>query len=694
MSAFDPKIKFTESSMGKWAGWLLVFAWVVSLIQSDEHAYSAWPTLIAVIPVVGLFLISLLMNRRLVRMPIPAWISLAVGGWFLWRCSTSYSLIDSWKDSSLILIGMVFYLAGVYAADGCRGRIFIRVIAVALVLNLAAIVYLQRPDADVIWLGRSYVGIDGENAASTSLFIYKNFTALFLFVCGSSILFWILCKLERGWRDVALALLALAGIAVSFNCGSRVVWLALPVFCLVGWILWLVFRMYEQKPVGWWSILVSVGIFVLCSIVCYDIFLGHHLFTLASDLNTHLRYHIWESASSIALHGPLTGYGAGALQWEIASVYDEWHLPNMAHNEYLQAWLDYGIVGALLLLFIVVLHLARGMMTLTSEKIDPERRLKTMTALVAFFCILAAAWTDFVWHNIPLVAMTSFICGNLVAPFPYDVSGGGLFSKRWAPGSSATLRPLRPQHKPGRCGLVLVSLGALIAVGGLSVCLQPAWFAQWEYRSSILEFRSLPQQAAVIDRAFTHYPDSRVFELYLNHPGSDRGNRQKLERMAREVLAANPRQLFTVTLLSELLRDTGRYAEAEQLLRNHYPGDGPDNTCLRHWSGFYSWNLLCWGRAEMLRGNYPHALSLLNYVGKMRKKSSVIIKFGSYTRGDWYNPELVKRMKQIETSAKIDHVLLLSMDIQPDDSWQEPAETGGKPSLYRRWVFPEETSKH
>lgn len=694
MSAFDPKIKFTESSMGKWSGWLLVIAWMVSLIQSDEHAYSAWPTLIALIPVAGLFLISLLMNRRLVRMPIPAWISLAVGGWFLWRSGTSYSLIDSWKDSSFILTGMIFYLAGVYAADGCRGRSLIMVIAVALLLNLAAMAYLQQPGADVVWLGRSFVGIDGELAASTSLFIYKNFTALFLFLCGGAILFWILCKQERGWRDVALALLALAGITVSFYCGSRVVWLALPVFCLIGWILWLVFRMYEQKTVGWWSILVSIVIFVVCSIICYDILFGHQLVSLVADLNTHLRYLIWKESSGIALHGPLTGYGAGALQWEIAPVYDEWHLPNMAHNEYLQAWLDYGIIGAILLLFIVVLHLVRGMMTLTSEKIDSERRLKTMTALVAFFCMLAGAWVDFVWHSIPLVAMTAFVCGILVAPFPYEVSGGGLFSKRWAPGSSATLRPLRPQHKLGRCGLVLVSLGAIIAVGGLSVCLQPAWFAQWEYRSSIQEFQSLQQQAAVIDRAFTRYPDSRVFELYLNHPGSDRENRQKLERMAREVLAANPRQLFTVTLLSELLRDVGRYAEAEQLLRNHYPGDGPDNTCLRHWSGFYSWNLLCWARAEMSRGNYPRALSLLNYVDKMRKRAHVIVHGSTYATHDWFNSDVARAMKRLDSSSQIDYALLQAMDIQPDNSWQEPVEPGGKPSLYRRWVFPDEAAKY
>lgn len=680
--------RFVESAMGKVAGGMLVLLWVASMCVVDAHAYSALPYVAGLGVVVVLAVLGVVSGQKFVRMPLVAWLALGVGGYFMVRSEHSYAVVESWRESALILSCAVFYVAGVYAGQlrGSRGLAW--GLALALGANMAAFVVMQHVDAELWWLGRPEMSLTGPNSRYVTLFLYKNFAALFLALGGAVLLWRALWK--GGWcaGGVAQAVLGVGAVALSFFCGSRVVWLVLPVAAVVGWVLWLVQRLYAGWRVGVWTVLVGLGLVTLLGMGLYDLCFGGLLGKILTGVDTHLRYQIWSNLCRVIPDAPAWGYGVGASQWEIVPIFNEWHTPNFAHNEYLQAWVDYGPIGALLVLGVLGVHLGAGGMALASEHVDKTRRSTIAMALLVLVVMAVAALTDFVWHDFALATMTAFCCGLLVSPRVCAVFSWKTLGRRWVEGSGPRMVPVRAQGAVGKLALVVLGCGVLLGGWKLYERTSAAWMAQWRYDKMVREGAPTPELRAFLGQVVQHYPDPAVMDCYALLPYDVEPDWAVMESLLWQVHHANPKQLFTVVMLAEVMGRRAKGAEVEKLLRRHFVGDGMDVSMLTAWPSYYSMNLLQWAQQELNAGRLGRARSMFNYafrVGHFMPLTAWRKGVKRWTEGG------SSRRKAFVKSCRADAATLNAMQVPEDHSWQQPLEPAGKPSLYRRWACPEDS---
>ncbi|MBQ1960362.1 MAG: O-antigen ligase family protein [Akkermansia sp.] len=679
------KKRFVESPVGKVAGFVLALLWVASMCVVDAHAYSALPYAGGLCVVVVLALLGVLSGLKFVRIPMLAWVALGVGGYFLARSEHSYAVVESWRESALIVSCGVFYVAGVYAGQMKRNRGLVWVLALALFANMVAFVVMRHVDSELCWLGRPTMSLTGPNSPYVTLFLYKNFAALFLAMGGAALLWFTLWKGRWSASAVLQAMLGVGAVAASFFCGSRVVWLVLPVVAVVGWVLWLVLRLYAGQRIGVWTVLVGLLLITLVGTGVYGLCFGDLLQRIFAGVDTHLRYQIWSDLCRVIPDAPAWGYGVGASQWEIVPVFNEWHTPNFAHNEYLQAWVDYGPIGALLLLGVLGAHLCAGGLTLVSEQVDATRRHKVALAMLVLAVVAVAAATDFVWHDFSLASLSAFCCGLLASPRVHAEFSWKTLGRRWAEGSGPRMVPVRAQGLMGKCVFVLLAGGVLAGAWKFYERTSAAWLAQWTYDEMVRKETPTPELRDFLGQVVQHYPDPGVMDCYALLPYDVEPDWEKMEALLWQVHHANPKQLFTVVMLAEVMDRRAKCVEVEKLLRRHYVGDGMKGTMLTAWPSYYSMNLLQWAQQEFNKGNLGRARSMFNYAFRVGRFMPLTAWRNGVKR--WTEGGSPRRRAFVDI-CRADAAMLNAMNVPEDHSWQQPLEPAGKPSLYRRWGVP------
>lgn len=676
--------RLVDSKAWKLAMLLLALLWVAAMSAVDGHASSFMPAGWVLVAVLGVVVLGVAMGYKVVRMSLSGWFCLGVGVYYAVCSMLSSSLVEGWVDSGLIFGGFVFFLAGVYAGQVNGSGGVAAVLCLAVLANFAGMWLCNATDLSLCWVGRPDISLCGANTRNTTLFIYKNFAGLFFMLSGMLLVWrvvWERAYTVRGLLSLAVGVAAVVG---SFFCRTRVVWLALPLLLGLGIMLWIMLRVMNKQRVG--TCLAVAGALIAVAVLVFfaDLFLGHSLLDMLLGVDTHLRFLIWGDALRAASEAPLHGFGAAATQWVIAPEYGEWELPNYAHNDYLQAWVDYGFVGVVLMFGTVLLLVVQGVRALMSEHVAAERRCKVALALLCVVCVAAAAFTDFVWHSFALVGMTAFAAGVLASPFPQ--APWRLFDFRnWAPGSRPGVRPLRAQAGLGKCLLLLLLATLCYGVGAQCCKLYKGWAAQWEYHSLVKQGAPSAEQSAFLLNAVPDYPDTRILDYYVLSATGEL-DWPAFERSLRCALQNNPRQIFTATMLADVLQRQGRFAEAEQVYRRYYPGDGPKNCLQNCWATYYATNLYRWAQQSMSQGNAPRALSLFTYAERIFQSGTALhpslpYRSGKHTWVDGGTPE----RKRFFAHCKLDAATLRAVGIAPDDSWTAPMEQNGKPALYRRF---------
>lgn len=677
--------RLTESLPGRVAGVLLALLWVFSMAAVDAHAFSSYPVCLGLLLVLALVAAGMLRGCRLVRMGWLGWAGLAAGGYYLLRCLCSYAVVDSWCEAVLIMGAMVYYVAGVYAAQG-RGHGFVfAVLAVALLANVVAFQLVGVPGAELEWTGRAAQTPAGPNSRPVTLFVYKNFAGVFLCAGACVLGGWALWAL-RGLNRVAVLLVAVVALGVSFMCGTRAVYLVLLLALPGFWGMQLLVKLYSDRKIGWPDYLVGLLMLVGVVLLVYEFLFGSWLAAVLTGADSHLRYLIWGAVCEVLPTVPFYGCGANVTQWEIVPWYNEWQLPNYAHNEYLQVWVDYGLLGLLLMLGVLLAHVVQGVRCMASERVAPARRV--LAGLAALLLVLLAGYAavDFPWHSFALVAMSAFACGVLASPFEYTKEP--IFGRRrWAAGSHAPVVPVRAQKWPGRV-VLLVLLAALAGgLGWLGCTLRPAWKAQWAYQELCRPGADPGGDArrALIAELLPRYPSPALMDTYFMLPPTHNQNLPLRENLLRQALAANPRQLFTLTMLVDVLGAQGKYAEADRLMRENYVGESMPGSLLNNWPAYYAYNLLIWGRNEMQQGNHSRALSLMSDALAINRVHR--IHFNPIWRSGpqpWNEHGGIKPgLPALIRNCELDCRMLRAIGTQPDDSWQQPCTPGGKTALYR-----------
>lgn len=685
MSDAEKTGRLTEKWSVKAATVLLVVLWLASMCAFDSVACTSFPLVPCLGAVAVLVLSGLACGGKSVKLSWLNWLSLGIGGYFMARCLCSYSVTESWRESILIIFGVVYYVAGIYAAQSRSLKGITWVIVLSVAANVLAFWVMRQPESSVAWTGRPEVGFLGKNAKPVTLFVYKNFAGAFL-ALGGVLVLWLSLFGKRGRASrFFLFLLAAVACALSFFCGTRNVYFVLPLLLVLLWVLQLVCRLYSEQKIGWLNVSIGCVLLIAVAVGVAEFLFSGSTYAHLLAVDTHLRSYIWQCVCRVAPNAPWWGYGASSVQWEILPLYNEWATPTYAHNEYLQAWCDYGVIGVSAIAFILMSHLVTVFRCMASEQVSAERRSVSAMAVLVAACIAVCAIADFVWHNPALVAMTAFACGVAGSPYPH-APFSWFHTRRWRDG--APVVAVRAQGRMGRGMVALVAAAVVAWTFFLGQKLYRPWLAQWQFSTmyAMGVDADASQRHALLADLVPDYPDAVLMERYYLLPLSttDWANQEKL---LKTVLAANPKNLYMVTSLVTVLGLEGKYPEAEQLMRQSYRGDGMPNSCLAHWASYYMENLMMWGRSEMKKGNLGTALSLLEYARMMGADVSLSYNM-AYRVGEspWrtqggYKPGL----RNFADVCKLDEKLLSDMKVEKDDSWKRPLTPAGKPALYSQY---------
>lgn len=654
----------------------------------DSNAYSVWPFLIALSVVVLLFISGMLFGGKVVRIPWMGWLMLGIGGYFLTRCLCSYSLVESWLESSLIVSCGVFYVAGIYGAQTRNARFQVAVVLSAVVLNLLYL-YIRPWEMNMLWVGRPEYGLFGYSCKHVTLFAYKNFAGAFQMI-GGSIMLGIAMWVVKSWRMRLLCvLIACVSIGSSFLCSTRVVYLLGPVLICVIWGMQFVVELFSREKVRKITLFGGVVLAVYVMVEIVNVFLGGGLKQI-SDIETHLRFDIWKPVVNLATSGPLWGWGTMASHWEIIGKFSSNSTPNVAHNEYLQMWADYGVLGLGLMLSVLLLHTLKGMRCLASDGVSALRRGVNAVAMVTLWAYTIAAVTDAYWHSYAVATLCAYCCGILVSPVPAAASG-----RRESPKSSKCVGVVKNQGKAGRGILALLALGVIGFTGWQYPHLSEAWKQQWLFNdlSRPGADDTAEKRLALLEQIMDVYPDTEVADNYFKLPHYG-GARIGAETVLKKALHANPRQGYTLIMLVNLLGQQARYEEAEILMRRYYPQEGYSYRGTCNWPFYYYYNLLRWSAALLEDGKQEKGMSMAEYVLNMRKS---VIPHVAQTRHVGHDvkvrmghDDMVKDSKVIAKWLGKRLRLMRKLGVQKDDSWMEPMEPGGKTAIYPQWgIRPE-----
>lgn len=686
MGTHSKSKRFIESWMGKLALVLLAVAWIFSMSGVDRNAYSALPVTI-VMGVVALLIVGAVCSGyKLVRMSWLGWISLVgIGGYFLTRCCMSYSIVESWREGALILGCMVFYLMGVYAAQLKSNRWLQWLILGAVLLNLLYSYLMNYTELSLIYTGRPEIGIAGANTRPSTLFVYSNVGGAFLMIGGCVLLN--IAMWQKKWR-VLHVVVGVSAIVQSFYHEANVVFLLVPILLLLSWFVQLIYRLYTAQKMGWMWVVSGVVVIVAVGWLIFEFVFGRELFANAMDINTNGRYNLWKQSIRVAFGAPLWGYGASSLQWEVLPIYPHGiYAPNYAHNEYIQAWVDYGLVGLMLMLGVLLLHVGMGFWALTSEHLSEQHRKLKLLAIVVIGAIAACAYTDFFWHFYAIAALSAFCCGVLASPWVRDAVRLP-WQRRWEQSDRRSLVPLRAQGILGNGIIVLVCLGGLAYSSWLCEKLYRPWMLQWEFArlcepgkdDAALKRHQMQEELVNI------YPDTAIVDCFYTMPLSGI-SWQRQEAVLNKVLKANPKNLFMIIMLGDVLCRQGKHQEAEMLYRRYYTVSKLKGAMMGYrWVSYYAYNLFCWGDQKWKAGDSRSAYSIMDYALNIRAQNRIW--FGEVRGYDYtsenskqaVHPEAATFMKSCEKKVAMFEML----GVQKDDSWMKPLEEGGAEALYQQ----------
>lgn len=682
----------TETWTGRAACLLLALVWFVSMGVADANAYSYAPLLAGLAVVILLAISAMIRGAKVVQLSKTAWISLGVGAYFLIRCLCTPSVVESWQEASTILGCGVFYVAGVYAAQGRSFRTVLVLLVIAGVLNLVYFGLMQYTDVPMEWAGRPAVGPGSINHRPVTLFVYKNHAAAFLCMVGMLLFAAALWVKTKGTYRLVMCAIALLCVFVSAECQSRAQYFMAPIMLLCGWALWVVIKLYEDDRLGIGAILsgfvVLSGLGIgLCSFLFEPDFIRFF-----EDIDSHGRFGIWREACRIIPETPIWGHGALSTQW-LFMLRPESRIPvnalvNFAHNEYLQAWVDYGSIGLVCMVYVISWHICRGLMIISSETVAARQRVFTTLALMCLFGWSCCSMVDFFWHHFAIAGMTAFSVGITASPYSYQNARKGIYRK------------VGIQTRSGKGMLAFIAAAGAICSGWLCACILPAWQIQWEFNrlSQAKADENGEQRHAILAQLVSLYPASELMDQYYRIP-RHRDNWQDETQLLRTCMAANPRQIFTALMCAELLSRHGEYEEAETIYRRYLPGDGPDTRTQGDWASLYALNLIRRGQRMWTSGEQSMGYSLMRYGLNITKHQSHLpytsrrdLPFCSDERVGNGKGTYMPHWKAYLKARKQDVTILEMLNVQPDDSWQAP-DASGKPALYRRYGAPESLEK-
>lgn len=314
-----------------------------------------WYNSLYLIILSGLFLLSFLGRSDLVwfktplDIPLISFLILAAGYQMLsleklnglrqvislWAAGLFYLLISREVKSleEFRNLMLVFMLGGLRAIVQGWYQLWLGLMETRIYIETNAAAELGRRLLNRLGSGRIF-----------STFIYPNAFAGFLLMLMAVTLFFTLSE-RRYRRTLALSLLVLSFFSLYYTY-SKGGWLSLVLTCLLAFIFWPGFKL--------WPKLAVIGAVIILTLGLTKALESTGSTKLGFSKSFKVRSEYWQSAIEMIRRRPLKGYGQGNFgEFYALHKLPEAEETQMAHNNYLQVWVEMGLVGFLLFLTLV-----------------------------------------------------------------------------------------------------------------------------------------------------------------------------------------------------------------------------------------------------------------------------------------------------------------------------------------------------
>ncbi len=240
---------------------------------------------------------------------------------------------------------------------------------------------------------------------------------------------------KKIWLRIGSGFLTVAIIAAVVFGGSRGGWVSLAVGLTV-WVLMVLAYLKQRKSRVFGVAMISGILFMFIGLAGSTLMIQKIIDQRAEDmlelhgvegtrsLDDGGRMAFQQQAFEIFKESPLIGMGARSYSylslenWDIEKrpLYER--PPEFVHNEYLQALSDYGLIGLMVGLLLILVHLISGCYhALTSESTggDNELPLLQLGAIGGFVAILCQCFFSFLLHVPACMALLALLSGILAS---------------------------------------------------------------------------------------------------------------------------------------------------------------------------------------------------------------------------------------------------------------------------------------
>lgn len=451
----------------------LIGLFLAGLVGTSTSMTFLWPAYV-VLGFSGVFAVGFLFRNATFRLPKFSMIAVfALLVYVFLRAVNSPVIYFAREDVVLAVASFLAYAGFLITCDTInRRRAVVLTIAFLVVANVVFAV-LQKTFGAGIWLLPGYERTSGTEVGG--LFNQADHYASFL---AATVPLWLgMAVFSRDsslLRKVygCLACISTAGMALAV---SAVGWLVFSVgtgvFVLLSALLfWNRFKPSVRSKAKILALLITLfvtaGLFVFSGSLSRA--MSRDLLTAEGDASLPL---MWKTGIQQMMESPVAGTGSRS-----SYIYGRVFRPEalaagageaeFIHNEFLQMLADYGIVGLLLVLFVLGLHMRSGLGFIFAyrnfspkkgEIVQRSNHLALAVAAVSsILAILAAAMVDFSVHLPSFALLLAILLAVLAAPDPMALATAEKSNGSYFPGGGLLFATRAMAFS---CGLLLMAFG-------------------------------------------------------------------------------------------------------------------------------------------------------------------------------------------------------------------------------------------
>ena len=124
---------------------------------------------------------------------------------------------------------------------------------------------------------------------------------------------------------------------------------------------------------------------------------------------------MWQSAWQIIKNSPIIGTGIGTF----FIVYPPVQHPNdessgdFLHNDYLQFWLETGLIGLGLMMLVMVAIIIIFVRTFRYKNLTLQNRMEATGLMAGLFAVATHSFVDFNFYIIAILMIMGFMCARM-----------------------------------------------------------------------------------------------------------------------------------------------------------------------------------------------------------------------------------------------------------------------------------------